>query len=140
MRRDGLLLLGLLALIACGGGDGGGGGSDKNKSVSLGDGGNTRKCKDADGDKFGDYCDLGDDCDDSDPAVTDECIRCVVPNKDCPCEPGTESTSCKPKDKKIIKDGISYTVSCTEGRRYCRDAFFTDCEFLEQYTTMVRDN
>lgn len=141
MRRDVLLFLGLLALIGCGGGDDAGGGAgDKNKSVSLGDGGNTRRCKDADGDKFGDYCDPGDDCDDSDPEVTDECIRCVVPNEDCPCEPGTESMVCTPKDKKVIKDGISYTVSCTIGTRYCRDAFYTDCEFLEEYTTMVRDN
>jgi hypothetical protein len=32
---------------------------------------------------------------------------------------------------------MTYKVTCTEGRRYCRDAFYTDCEFLEQYTTMV---
>jgi hypothetical protein len=147
MSRGVLRLLGFvagLAILGCGGGDDAGGGADKNKPVSLGDGGNTRKCKDADHDKFGDYCDLGDDCDDSDPLITDECIRCASKNDNlwegCPCEPGTESMKCTPKDKKVIKDGVSYTVSCTEGRRYCRDALYTDCEFLEQYTTTVRDN
>jgi hypothetical protein len=95
---------------------------------------------DADGDGFGLYCSAGSDCDDSDPMVTDECVRCATENLGCPCDPGTAPLRCDPHyAKKTTQNGQTGTVICSEGTRYCRDAAWSDCEILFQYATFVPD-
>lgn len=131
--------VGLLWVLGCGG-DGGGGSSAP--TVSLGgDGGTGRRvCVDEDGDGFGKNCGGGADCDDEDPSVTDECRRCVSPNKGCPCEAGTPPMGgCKPPDMAATKDGVQGKWVCSEGTRYCRDELWSECEILWQYATFVPD-
>lgn len=86
-------------------------------------------CVDEDGDGFGQYCDKGTDCDDSDPNVTDLCRRCATAREGCPCKPGSEPTKCDPPDIEV-EGG---TLVCSEGTRYCRDGFYSDCEIIGQY-------
>lgn len=88
-----------------------------------------QKCVDEDGDGFGEYCDLGLDCDDEDPNVTDECRTCGTPKVNCPCKPGTTPAKCDPPD--IHVEGG--TLVCSEGTRYCRDGRYSDCEIIGQY-------
>lgn len=118
----------LAAAISCGGDDtpapGGPGignhDDDAGKTV----------CVDEDDDGWGKGCSKGDDCDDTDPDVTDECRRCrggAV--KDCPCKPGTQQVSCEPPVKHV--DGG--TLVCSEGTRYCRDGNWGDCETIGEY-------
>jgi hypothetical protein len=95
----------------------------------------SRECYDPDGDGYGPYCELGKDCDEEDPDVTDLCYRCAKPNLDCPCEPGTEPEWCKPKDEKV-EGGL---IVCSDGTRYCRDGAWSDCERIAQYTMFVPD-
>jgi len=94
------------------------------------DAGDEFVCEDADDDGFGRYCDSGADCDDDDPEVTDECRRCVQPLLGCTCEPGTMPLKCDPPDVHV--DGG--VLVCSEGTRYCRDGFWSDCEIIGQYT------
>lgn len=97
-------------------------------------------CVDMDGDGFGTNCSAGKDCDDTDPTVTDECVRCATENLGCPCEPGTAPLRCDPHyAKKTTQNGKTGTIMCSEGTRYCRDAFWSDCEVLLQYATFVPD-
>jgi hypothetical protein len=86
-------------------------------------------CIDRDHDGYGKYCDLGSDCDDNDPKVTDQCRRCLSPAKDCPCMPGTTAQRCTPPIKHV--DGG--VLVCQEGSRYCRDSYWSDCETIGQY-------
>ena len=95
---------------------------------------------DEDGDGFGQNCKLGKDCDDTDPNVTDECRRCVMPNLGCPCTPGTMGMRCDPKYmKKTTMNGQTGTLVCSEGTRYCRDGVYSDCEVLLQYAMFIAD-
>jgi hypothetical protein len=100
----------------------------------------TRRCVDEDDDGFGTGCSGSQlDCDDADPLVTDECIRCMEPAEDCPCEPGTVSMLCIPEAKRVTMNGVSGKLVCSEGARYCRDGVWSDCEFLALYTSFVPD-
>jgi hypothetical protein len=99
------------------------------KAVHRDGGGDEYECVDEDGDGFGKYCDKGADCDDSDPNVTDICRRCAQPRLGCPCKAGTEPMQCDPPDMKV-EGG---TLVCSEGTRYCRDGFYSDCEIIGQY-------
>jgi hypothetical protein len=95
---------------------------------------------DADGDGFGKYCPAGLDCNDHDPNVTDECVRCAMPNLGCPCEPGTMPMRCDPHyAKKTTMNGQTGTLVCSEGTRYCRDGAYSDCEILFSYATFIPD-
>jgi hypothetical protein len=95
---------------------------------------------DDDGDGFGLHCKLGKDCDDTDPTVTDECYRCLMPIKDCPCMPGTPGMRCDPHYMmKVTMNGQTGTLTCNEGTRYCRDGVYSDCEVLLQYATFSAD-
>ena len=96
---------------------------------SADDDGGVETCIDRDHDGWGKNCDLGSDCDDSDPRVTDECRRCLAPAKDCPCTPGTIAQRCTPPVKHV--DGG--VLVCQEGTRYCRDSYWGDCETIGQY-------
>src|SRR5262245_20116310 len=78
-------------------------------------------CTDEDGDGFGKYCELGTDCDDDDPSVTDECRRCAQPTEGCACTPGTVPTKCDPPTIRV--DGG--VLVCSEGTRYCRDGHWS---------------
>ena len=131
-------IVGLLGVLGCGGGDDGGAATAPPMSHD-GDGGTGRLvCVDDDGDGFGKNCGGGADCDDDDPEVTDECRRCVSPNKGCPCETGTPPmTGCKPPDMAATKNGVVGRYVCSEGTRYCREDKWSDCEFLWQYATFV---
>jgi hypothetical protein len=135
-----LCLVGLIGLIGCSG-SGGGGGPDKAVSTSGDAGeGTAHVCVDEDGDGFGMYCRLGLDCDDTDPAVTDECRRCAAPTTGCPCEPGTMPMRCNPHyAKKTTMNGQTGTLVCSDGARYCRDSVYSDCEILFQYATFIAD-
>jgi hypothetical protein len=124
-----LLCLGLL-VAACGGKDETdppgvsiGGGEDMDAMVA------DLSCIDNDGDGFGKHCDLGSDCDDADPSMTNECRRCGTPTKDCPCKSGTRPLSCIPPTKQV-EGG---TLVCKEGSRYCRSGYWSDCESIGGY-------
>lgn len=137
MRVGTLCCLAMIALLACGGGDSGSGddGLVTESDASTG----TNRCIDEDDDGFGQRCTRGLDCDDDDPSVTDECRRCIEPNEDCPCEPGTEMMHCIPEARRVTMDGVTGSLVCSEGARYCRDGAWTDCEFLAQYTSFIPD-
>jgi len=137
MRLGVLTCLAMIVLLGCGGDDGG---SDDSLSTDGNDASTSmRMCLDEDGDGFGPRCRDGLDCDDEDPTITDECRRCTSPSKDCPCEPGTESLPCDPKNLQATFEGKTGVWVCSEGRRYCRDAVWTDCEILWAYATFVAD-
>lgn len=132
-----LCLTGFFVLFGCGGDDGG-----TEPPASTNDGGTStgsgrRQCMDEDGDGYGPYCGEGLDCDDDDPEITDECRRCRVPNKDCPCEPGTKPLTCDPDDVETTQNGVKGVLVCSEGARYCRDGAWSDCEIIWMYTTFV---
>jgi hypothetical protein len=91
-------------------------------------------CIDEDDDGAGRNCAVI-DCDDNDPSITDECIRCREPNEGCPCEAGTPPTFCQPPDIEIN----GQVFECQEGTRYCREEaddlmLWTDCEVIGMYT------
>jgi len=94
------------------------------------DAGDEFECVDEDGDGFGVYCDRGADCDDDDPEVTDDCRRCMRPREGCKCTPGTEPLGCDPPDIET-EGGV---LVCSEGTRYCRDAKWSACEVIGEYT------
>ena len=130
----------LMGLLACGGG---------HKSKSAGTGvstsgdageGSANACVDMDQDGFGVNCDMGTDCDDTDPSITDQCVRCAMPAKGCPCTPGTMPMRCDPHySMRTTMNGKTGTLVCSEGSRYCRDSLYSDCEVLLQYATFMAD-
>ena len=126
-----LLCMAWLGLVGCGDEDGSPPGT---VSVSTEDAG-TEPCVDEDGDGYGANCKLGDDCNDSDTSITNQCVACTkVVKAGCPCEPGTKPMACDPEDIKTTRNGIRGTLVCSEGTRYCRDGFYSDCEALVEYT------
>jgi hypothetical protein len=138
--RIAVLCLAALCLVGCGGDDDGNG--DDAPGLSPDGGTGKRECTDEDGDGFGRYCSRGTDCDDDDPKMTDECVRCADPDepaKGCPCEPGTKYLTCDPEDKRIVKDGMAGTLVCSDGARYCRQGAWSDCEILLEYANFVPD-
>lgn len=137
MRLLAVCCFGLFAAIGCSGDDGDGG-DGNGVDTTISDGGGRPVCVDRDGDGYGRYCGQN-DCDDDDPDITDECTRCVMPAKDCPCEPGTRFVTCDPDDVRTTMNGVTGTVYCDDGARYCRDGAWTDCEILWQYATFVPD-
>ena len=134
-----------LVVLVVGLGSAGCGGGDDDGPTTMApsgrhDAGNgSRRCVDNDDDGFGDFCEDGDDCDDDDPEVTDECRRCVVPNKSCPCEAGTKPMYCDPEDLHTTQNGKTGVLVCSEGTRYCREELWSDCEILFQYAHFVED-
>jgi hypothetical protein len=133
MRISGLLLcMAGLLLVSCGDEEGNPPGT---VSVDIEDAGAAEPCADEDGDGYGSNCTLVDDCDDSDTSITNQCEVCTkVVAKGCPCEPGTKPMACDPEDIKTTRDGVRGTLVCSEGTRYCRDGFYSDCEALVEYT------
>lgn len=139
--RFGLLCL-LVCLMSCGGKSGkhADEGDDSNISLDADAGDGASMCVDEDDDGFGYGCQKGKDCDDNNPDVTDECTRCVTPNKGCPCEAGTKPLDgCKPEDKRVTMNGVTGVVVCKQGTRYCRDGAWSECEAIQQYSTFIPD-
>lgn len=133
MRAMGLsVFLSVLLLAGCGGDDGG----SPPVSVDPDDDGGTGndRCVDEDGDGAGRRCAGGFDCNDDDPNITDECTRCLEPEKNCPCDEGTEGMACIPDNlgEEMVVNGR--LLQCEEGARYCQEAagvedtwVWTDC-------------
>lgn len=121
----GLAVLVMAAALGCGGDD------DAGPPITTGgDDAGQETCVDHDGDGFGTNCSLGRDCDDADPAVTNQCRRCAARIlEDCPCTEGTEPTSCTPPVK-VVDGGV---LVCEEGTRYCRAGRWGGCETIGQY-------
>jgi hypothetical protein len=128
----------LVGALGCGGGSGNHK-VDNNVMVPADAGTGMTMCIDMDGDGYGVGCDLGADCDDNDPSITDQCTRCETPNKGCPCTPGTMYMNCDPADKHITQNGVPGVLVCSQGTRYCRDGAWSDCEIIYQYATFVPD-
>jgi hypothetical protein len=144
MRIRALFWLAAMALWGCGSskGSGGGGGSGDLSLGSTDGGANviSHGCVDMDGDGFGKNCKAGTDCNDADPTITDECVRCKTANKGCPCMAGIPPMSCDPHYMaKSTKNGVTGTLVCSQGTRYCRDGVFSDCEVLLQYAQFIAD-
>lgn len=134
MRAMGLsLFLGVLLLVGCGGGDDSG--TPPVITDPMDDGGTDDRCVDKDDDGAGRGCGLY-DCDDDDPEVTDDCTRCSgdEPEKNCPCDEGTEAMLCDPENLGEEKEVNGQLLQCTQGARYCQEAaglddtwVWTDC-------------
>ena len=118
MRASGLgFFLRVLLIAACG--------DDPKPPVMAAeprdDGGLDNECVDEDGDGAGRRCGMS-DCDDNDPDVTNECIRCNVPNENCPCEEGTEpEVDCTPENLGEQREQNGQLLECTKGVRYCHE-------------------
>ena len=137
MRIRTLCLIVMLSGWGCGGDDGGG--TETFAVPSDGGAGARYECDDDDGDGYGMYCDHGRDCDDNDPDVTDLCYRCRENNPGCACEKGTRPEFCDPDDIQTTMNGVTGTLVCSEGTRYCREEMWSDCEILLEYATFIPD-
>ena len=85
-------------------------------------------CTDSDGDGFGPGCPAGLDCDDTDPASTNECRSCTTPDTNCACDGTVAETPCylDPVD-------VGGRAMCSAGTRFCRDNAWTACLGLATY-------
>lgn len=137
MRSSALCLLGCLMLFACKADDAGPGAVSAGTDVDGGRGEDL--CRDDDGDGFGSGCDRGQDCDDADPAMTNECRVCAQPNEGCKCTPGTKPMDCTPEKVRTVMGGVAGTLVCTEGYRYCRDGVYSKCEIIQMYARFIPD-
>jgi hypothetical protein len=79
-------------------------------------------CVDEDGDTYGAGCYAGEDCDDTDPAITDQCRRCVIELPDCPCAAGANPVACD-----VDTDGPVTPKTCFTGQRNCEDGRWGRC-------------
>ena len=57
----------------------------------------------------------------------------------CACEPGTMPSSCDPPDIRVVQNGLSGSLVCSEGVAYCRRGTWSACEVLIQYAKFVPD-
>jgi hypothetical protein len=126
LSRSSVLLYALaLASVVAACGDGGG---HRPGALPPADAGYS--CVDADEDGYGVDCAAGDDCDDTDPTVTDQCFSCLdnAIQFGCACEPQV-GVQCVPPPIRH-PEGL---FICREGTRYCRDGLWTACEPLGVY-------
>jgi hypothetical protein len=137
IRIAALCFLGCVLLTSCAKDDAPPGGVSAGGDFDAG--GDEDLCVDGDGDGYGSGCDRGLDCDDADPMQTDECRRCRVPTEGCACAAGTKPMSCVPKNMRTTINGVSGTIVCTEGYRYCRDGKYSDCEIIQMYARFIAD-
>lgn len=79
-------------------------------------------CVDGDGDGHGRGCDLGDDCDDQDPSLTDQCTLCGVAASGCPCSPRDLPQPCD-----LDTDGAPSPETCWIGQRTCLRGAWSRC-------------
>jgi hypothetical protein len=92
------------------------------------DGGVVPPCTDGDGDGFGPGCAAGLDCDDADPASTNECRNCATPDTGCACDGSVPEQTCYLDPVDV--DGVAM---CHSGTRFCRDGAWTSCLQLERF-------
>ena len=84
-------------------------------------------CADDDGDGYGPYCDLGDDCDDSDPGVHEGCLSCGHgPQQGCPCGDGDEPVECHSARPEPDQHG---RLTCSVGQRTCESGAWGECVY-----------
>ncbi len=76
----------------------------------------TSPCTDRDGDTFGSGCAAGPDCDDGDPARTDECYACLRPSEGCACAGSEAPVPCN------RATGASATIGIQRGDGALYDA------------------
>lgn len=95
-------------------------------TTSVGDDDASVVCVDEDRDGLGEHCVLGPDCDDRDPNVRDECIRCREPAWKCPC------TAEPPQACDVDTDGPTTPATCHPGQRSCVASQWTHCEAYAQ--------
>ena len=79
-------------------------------------------CIDADGDGFGENCTRGRDCDEQDPAVTNECYRCSVPTEGCDCPDEQAPVACDVDTNAPVTDD-----TCWVGQRTCVNGNWSRC-------------
>src|SRR5690606_4180601 len=87
-----------------------------------GSGGGSSQCIDADGDGFGYACPNGQDCDDADPNVTNECHVCTKPRPGCPCSTEGARTACGQVESKVGDQ-----VTCGYGESVCTNGESAEC-------------
>jgi hypothetical protein len=76
-------------------------------------------CIDNDNDGFGAGCVKGLDCNDKDPAITNECYKCNQNAQGCPCTQEGQSISCG----ELTAD----SSGCTKGLRVCSQGAWSAC-------------
>ncbi len=81
-------------------------------------------CVDNDGDGYGVACFSGNDCDDSDPQVTNQCYRCATPDTDCACDSPGEVVACG-----SVHARVGDRVTCTVGERTCEQGAWSACRY-----------
>lgn len=121
LRRSGAWQLVMLALVtmlfptACG--------SEK-PLPQLGDGNGDAgvQCIDKDGDGYGTGCTLGNDCDDNDATVTNQCYACDKPRPGCSCSTEGARTSCGQVESKVGSQ-----VTCGYGESVCQNGTWGEC-------------
>jgi hypothetical protein len=86
-------------------------------------------CQDSDGDGYGEGCESGGDCNDSDEAVHSGCTQCVTPQQGCSCAEAAKPVSCY-LSPTADDNG---TMMCHEGTRYCREGRWSACESIVTY-------
>lgn len=79
-------------------------------------------CVDLDGDGFGSGCAAGPDCDDANPAVTQQCFQCPTPKPGCACANEGEQVVCGAVDMTI---GQQHT--CGAGLSVCANGVWGEC-------------
>jgi hypothetical protein len=109
----------VLVLVGCGAEDPNGGAAPKGAAT---------QCTDRDGDGFGVGCAAGDDCDDSDPLVFDEC-----PGPDDP--PIGECADGATKTCKVTLPEHNGVKTCFEGVQTCADGAWGECEKKKKVKT-----
>lgn len=141
MRVATLIWFGLVVMaLGCGGDDAPPGNVSTGHNDHEDAGSTDTLCVDEDEDGYGVDCDLGADCDDTDPTQTNACFLCAQrPSKGCPCEPGTKPKSCDPEDVRTTRNGVMGTLVCTEGYQYCRDGALSECEIIQMYAMFNPD-
>lgn len=92
------------------------------------------ECIDEDGDNFGVGCNLGDDCDDSNPNFNITCPDCTKGNVvGCVCK--TKSATCYSYDISFLGKGI-----CVKGTQLCTGGYWQSCSGDIGPTTEVCNN
>ena len=86
---------------------------------------------DEDGDGFGLGCSKGEDCNDEDGSIHEDCEPCSVPTKGCACEDAA------PVECFQASLPAQDTLLCESGMRYCRDGAWTGCEGLTSWEVPV---
>ncbi|MFO0678290.1 MAG: hypothetical protein U0169_17265 [Polyangiaceae bacterium] len=88
-------------------------------------GGDQITCVDPDGDGYGNGCILGTDCEEGNPAVSNQCAKCSNHEEGCPCSNAGQRIECG-----IVKthDKATNSVSCGYGGQVCESGKWSACQ------------